>query len=176
MTPLSAAADIGVLDLGGSQREELLLQSAFDESNGELSPDGHWLAYQSNESGTSEVYVRPFPNVATSKWLVSTGGGTRPLWSRNGRELFYYVDPGTIMAVSVTLGSSFSFDKPTVAVKVSFSRPLIFSRHYDVSSDGKRFLLLKDVETTSTGKPMQPELRIVLHFSDELERLVPKRN
>ena len=76
----------------------LLHSAASDESNGEVSPDGRWLAYQSNESGREEVYVRPFPNVETARRQVSTGGGTRPLWSRNGRELFYYVAPDTIMA------------------------------------------------------------------------------
>ena len=80
------------------------------------------------------------------------------------------------MAVPVTLGGTFSFGKPIVAVKGPYARAVNAGRHYDVSPDGKRFLLLKDAETTSTGKPVQPELRIVLHFSDELERLVPKRD
>ena len=66
-----------------------LLETSFVEQNAELSPDGRWLAYQSNESGRDEVYMRPFPNLEAGRWLVSTNGGTTPLWARSGEELFY---------------------------------------------------------------------------------------
>ena len=68
---------------------ETLLATEFGELNGELSPDGRWMAYQSNQSGQFEVYVRPFPNVDDGQWLISPSGGTHPLWASNGRELFY---------------------------------------------------------------------------------------
>ena len=64
-----------------------LLQTPFNEQNADLSPDGDWIAYQSDESGRPEVYVRPYPDVNAGRWQVSTSGGTRPLWSRDGREL-----------------------------------------------------------------------------------------
>ena len=93
--------DIGIVALeaagsGGSSTRAVgpLLQTAFGERNAEVSPDGRWVAYESNESGQDEIYVRPFPDVESGRWQVSTGGGTRPLWARNGRELFYYVAPG----------------------------------------------------------------------------------
>jgi hypothetical protein len=66
-----------------------LVQTKADERNGVLSADGRWLAYDSNMSGQPEVYVRPFPNVESGLWLISSGGGSRPLWSKGGRELFY---------------------------------------------------------------------------------------
>ena len=78
------------------------------------------------------------------------------------------------MAAPVTLGSTFSYENPVVAVKGSFARPVNAGNHYDVSPDGKRFLLLKDVDTSSTGQPPANELRIVLHFFDELDRLAGK--
>ena len=70
--------DLGVLSLEGSS--EPLLATEFAERNAEISPDGRWLAYQSNASGQNEIYVRPFPNVEDGQWLISSGGGTRPLW------------------------------------------------------------------------------------------------
>jgi Tol biopolymer transport system component len=80
----------------------VLVKTTFNEVNGVVSPDGQWLAYESDESTRSEVYLSPFPNVNVSKRQVSTSGGSRPLWSKDGRELFYYQPPATIMAVPVT--------------------------------------------------------------------------
>lgn len=77
-----------MVSLDGERRVVPLVRTPFSEMSAEVSPDGRWLAYQWNESGQDEVYVRPFPNVDAGRWQVSTGGGTRPVWSRNGRELF----------------------------------------------------------------------------------------
>ena len=173
IAPLGFPFDIGMLSLDGERREDMLLETSFSEANGVVSPDGHWLAYDSNESGRFEVYLRPFPDVNASKRPVSVGGGTRPLWSNDGRELFYYVDPGTIMAVPVT-GPNATLGKPTVVVKGSYARAGA-AGPYDVSPDGKRFLLLKDVETAGAEKPAPPEIRLVQHWFDELNRLVPAK-
>src|SRR5262249_977194 len=81
--------DLMFLPLVGERNPQPLVQTPFVETNAELSADGRWLAYQSNESGRNEIYVRPFPNVTAAKWLVSTAGGNQPLWARSGRELFY---------------------------------------------------------------------------------------
>jgi hypothetical protein len=116
-----------------------------------------------------------FPDVRASKQPVSTGGGTRPLWRRDGRELFYYVEPGTIMAVPITPGADLTLGRPAVVVKGQYASPRYNARHYDVSPDGKRFLLLKDVETSGSTKPPPPEIRLVLRWLNELERLVPAR-
>ena len=75
-------------DLSKSSQAEPLIRTPFIESNPEVSPDGRYLAYQSNESGRDEVYVRPFPKVNEGRWQVSTAGGTSPLWAKDGRELF----------------------------------------------------------------------------------------
>ena len=83
-----SASDIAVLTLADERQMAPLIQTTFIERNGEISPDGRWLAYQSNESGQEEIYVRPFPDVDAGRWPVSTGGGSRPLWARSGEELF----------------------------------------------------------------------------------------
>jgi len=172
LTPMSGPMHIGLLELEHPTEEKMLVTSSFSENNGVVSPDGRWLAYESNESGRLEIYVRPFPDVATSRHLVSSGGGTRPLWSKDERELFYWVDPGTVMTVPVKLGATLTFGKPTVAVKGPYVRPATITRHYDISGDGTRFLLMKDVDSPGQGKPGPPEVRLVLHFADELDRLV----
>jgi eukaryotic-like serine/threonine-protein kinase len=89
----TAGNDLLQLALDGTRRVTPLLQTQFDERNGIVSPDGRWLAYESNSSGRFEVFVRPFPNVGGGQWPVSRAGGTRPLWARNGKELFYVSVP-----------------------------------------------------------------------------------
>jgi serine/threonine-protein kinase len=165
--------DLGVLSLGATRTAAMLLHSTASETNADLSVDGRWLAYQSNESGTDEVYVRPFPDVDTERRLVSTAGGTRPLWSRTGRELFYYV-AGTIMAVPVSSGAHITFGIPQPVVK-GYAVPLNSGRDYDVSADGQRFLLIKDAPTPDGQKPAAPEIHLVLNWQEELKQRVPTR-
>ena len=83
-----------------------LLKTPFSELNGEVSPNGRWLAYQSNESGQFEIYVRPFPGVDEGRFVVSTGGGRQPSWAQSGRELFYVAPDGSLMGVPVDLGQA----------------------------------------------------------------------
>jgi serine/threonine-protein kinase len=172
LAPLTGPGDLGILTLAPTQRTDMLFNDpSFSETNGEVSPDGQWLAYESEESGRAEIYLRPFPDVHASRRLVSTGGGTRPLWSRNGRELFYYVAPDTIMAVPVKAEKELELGRPTVALKGGFAVAVNAGRHYDVSRDGRRFLLLKDVDDAEARDT--PQLVIWLHWSEELKRLVP---
>ena len=93
---------------GDSVSKRPLLAEAYSESQAALSPDGHWLAYSSNESGTWEVYVRPFPDVNGGRWQVSRDGGNEPLWAHSGGELFYRGSRGRYMAARVNTTSSFS--------------------------------------------------------------------
>jgi hypothetical protein len=104
--------ELMLMPLVGEQRPEPLMQTTFSETDPELSPGGRWLAYQSNESGQAEVYVRPFPDVASGKTQVSRSGGTMPLWAQNGRELLY-LSMGALMSVPVTTGSTFTFGNPS---------------------------------------------------------------
>jgi Tol biopolymer transport system component len=95
------AADIWVLPLGGERKPFPVLQSPFEEIQGQLSPDGRWLAYASNESGRYEIYIRPFADSSGGKWLISAAGGMQPRWRRDGRELFYVAPDTRLMAVPI---------------------------------------------------------------------------
>jgi hypothetical protein len=136
------------------------------------------LAYESNSSGRFETFVRPFPNVADGQWQVSTGGGVQPLWAHSGRELFYLAPDGSVLAVPVEpRGTTWSAGSATKIVEGRYytgGGGAYTSRHYDVSADGLRFLMVKEsIGSDQTAAPQQ--LIVVQHFDEELKRLVPTR-
>ena len=99
---LDAASSVPPAPVASPQRpSEPLVQTAFTELDAQISPDGRYFAYQSNESGRPEIYVRPYPKVNDGRWQVSTTGGTKPAWARNGRELFYIDAAATLTTVPV---------------------------------------------------------------------------
>jgi len=152
----------------GAAVAEPLVRSSFAERNPQISPDGRWLAFESNESGREEIYVRPFPNVASGQWQVSTGGGTVPLWSRTGRELFFRAG-SSLMAASVGTDQTFSAGAPA---KLFDGYMTGLGRSYDASPDGQRFLMIKEGKTDRT----QPASVVVVEqWFEELKRLVPGR-
>jgi eukaryotic-like serine/threonine-protein kinase len=148
------------------------LNSPFSEVTPVFSPDGRWLAYRSDESGKDEIYVRAFPGPG-SKWQISTGGGSSPRWSRNGKELFYATPDNKIMTASYTAsGDSFHADKPKIWSPGQFtsvfgSAPYSFDPH----PDGKRFAVLK--APTSGETPQGNKVSFIFNFFDELRRKVP---
>ena len=113
--------DVMQFELGGNHRVTPLIQSVFAERNGVISPDGRWLAYESNASGRFEVWVRPFPDVTSGQSQVSTAGGTRPRWTRSGQELVYVSPTGALMRVGVARGASWSTTPPTLLIKEGYS-------------------------------------------------------
>jgi serine/threonine-protein kinase len=141
------------------------LLTPFDERSPRFSPDGRWLAYVSNESGRNEVYVQPFPGPGR-KWLVSTDGGSDPVWSRDGRELFYRLGD-QLMAVSVTPSGDFGADRPRRLFETRFD-PGVNGPNYDVSPDGKWFLMPR-----SEQGPTRDELHLVLNWLGEVTSRVP---
>ncbi len=149
-----------------------LIQTAFTDSYPEISPDGRWLAYVSDESSRPQVYVRPFPDVNSGRWQVSVAAGSnRPVWAPNGRELFYVDLPGALMAVPVATGSTFTygnatklFDWPTIGVAGQF-------RTYDVSRDGQRFLMVKEAGDRKDAP--SPTITVVLNWVEELKGKLP---
>ncbi len=148
------------------------MRTTFNELNGEISPDGRWIAYQSNESGQEEIYVRPFPEVNSGRSQVSTGGGTRPLWARSGKELFYLGRGGAMMSASIEGGSTFRAGTP---IQLFEGRYLAFGaaagRSYDVSPDGQRFLMIKaGGASDETSAPRS--IIVVQNWFEELKRLV----
>jgi Tol biopolymer transport system component len=165
--PLNGPFDIGVADIQ-KRTSRLLLHMPYSEANAELSPDGRWLAYSSDESGREETYVRPFPQIDSGRWQISTAGGGRPLWSKDGRELFYFTAPGTVTAVPISSSAGFEAGNPKVLFSGTYSAPNA-GRQYDISMDGRRFLIIKAVRPQSEAK----ELVVVQNWFDELKRLAP---
>jgi hypothetical protein len=118
------------------------LQSPFNEMHGQVSPDGRWIAYASDESGTWEVYVQTFP-APGAKRTISVGGGAEPYWRRDGRELFYLAPDGTLMAVPVkNHGDAFEVGRALPLFQARIPADIItFRNHYAPSGDGQRFLV-----------------------------------
>ncbi len=158
--------DIWVAPLGG--RPQPLVSTHGNDVGGKFSPDGRWLAYYSNESGRNEVYVRPFPNVNEQKWTVSTTGGQTPVWSPDGRELFY-MNGTAMMAVPIdTRGRRLVAGKP----QFLFDGPYDTTQdmNFDISPDGRRFVM---VEADPDAKPTR--FQIILNWTKELSQLVARR-
>ncbi len=167
--------DVSRLSLASGPRLEPLVHTPSSEQNGEISPDGRWLAYQANDSGRAEIWVRPFPDVNAGRWQVSAGGGFQPLWSFDGRELFYREPTGSVMRVGIERGTSWAASAPTqlfTANQYYFGGGEAFGRSYDVSRDGRRFLMIKDVAADPSSAPT---VVVVQNWTEELKRLVPTK-
>ncbi len=172
--PDATPHDLYMLQLDSELKVSPLLNAPHDEHNGEVSPNGRWLAYQSDETGSAEVYVRPFPNVGDSRDKISTGGGTRPAWARSGRELFYLKGDGTMVAVPIhpDAGGRFNPGIPTSLFQGAYFMGQS-ARTYDVSPDGSRFLMIKGAAPSTNSSAVQ--LVVVQHWFEELKRLVPTK-
>ncbi len=167
----TTANDVMAIELDATRRVTPLVQSPFNEQNGTVSPDGRWLAYEANDSDRFEIYVRPFPEVNSGRWQVSTTGGTRPIWARSGQELVYVSPTGALMGVGVARGPSWAATTPTLVVKEGyFTNPNWWGRSYDISPDGQRFLMIKEGGADGTAAPAS--IIVVQHWVEELKRLV----
>ncbi len=170
----SSKWDIGTLSIEGDRARKPLLHESATEMQAKLSPDGRWMAYTSNESSRGEVYVRPFPEVDTGKWQVSTSGGSSPLWSPDGRELFYLTDDNSVMVVSVETEPTLSFGTP----KSLFRSTCVGSTvgggtPWDISPDGKRFLMMKEPPPARSAAAGPRRINIVLNWTEELKQRAP---
>jgi WD40-like Beta Propeller Repeat len=186
-----AVSSIMMVAMDKEHRVQPLVQaSPLNVRNGEISPDGRWLAYDSTESGQGRIYVRPFPKVNGGRWQV--GVGLRPVWRRNSQELFYMTTAGdtgnTMMRVPVERGATWTAGPPT---------PLFFAgryfrgelanlggngRSYDVSPDGQKFLMIKQAgpnQAVALGdgqtRRVEEGLIVVQNWVEELKRLVPTK-
>jgi serine/threonine-protein kinase len=153
-------------------KPEPFLRTPNDELSPQFSPDGRWIAYRSNESGNDEIYVRPFPNANGGKWQISSGGGLYPLWSKNGRELFYEAADNRIMVADYTVNDgSFVRGKP----RPWSDKELFYAggSNLDLAPDGKRFAVLALPETP--GEKGTVHVTMLLNFFDELKRRIPAK-
>ncbi len=153
---------------GQAHKAEPFIRTPFNESAPQFSPDGHWLAYVSNESGRNEIYVVAYPGPG-GKWQISTEGGTEPVWNRNGKELFFR-DANKMMAVDVAAQASFAAGKPHMLFEGPYAPTPATFPNYDVSLDGQRFLMLKPVEQ---ARAAPTQINVVLNWFEELKQKVP---
>ena len=166
-------ADIGLLSLDDSNQPELLLQSDFAEFYPNVSPDGRWIAFSSDESGQNEVYVRPFPNVDDGRWQVSRDGGLSPVWGPDGQELFYRHGTSLdMMIVAVETEPTFSPGNPEVLFAAPYRAGAFGrARPFDLSPDGERFLMIKEAAPDETD--VEPHIVVVENWLEELKARVP---
>jgi Tol biopolymer transport system component len=173
---------IGVLPMEGDRKYRPLLKEKYNEVQPQISPNGRWMAYTSDESGQAQIYVRPFPEVDSGRWQLTTSGGDSPLWSRDGRELFYH-SGDAIMAVSVKTEPTFSLETPkilfrgTYNFRNTFFRGVLENDYYpwDIRPDGKRFLMMKEPGATVSAEGGPRRINIVLNWFEELKQRVPKK-
>jgi serine/threonine-protein kinase len=145
-----------------------LVHTDYDNYAAVISPNGRWIAYGSNESHQDEVYVRPFPAVDSARWTISVSGGTEPMWSRSGRELFFRTSAGDMMAVPVSTGTAFQAGTP---VKLFTALHFLRSeRHhaYDISLDDQQFIMVRNSQKNAHT------LGVVVNWGAEIARLTRK--
>jgi eukaryotic-like serine/threonine-protein kinase len=146
-------SDLWIVPLEGDRKPVPVLQTEFNETNGQFSPDGHWIAYQSDESTRPEVYVQGFPT-SSGKFQVSTDGGRSPRWRRDGKELFYLSPDRKMMAVDVkSTATTFETTRPRELFQTRVAAPFGIPS-YDVTADGQRFLINTGLDEAEGPPPI----------------------
>jgi len=162
-----AGVDTWLLTLGGEPKASPLIESPFDKAQARISPDGRWITYVTNDSGTYQVVVQSFPDPNGGRWQITAQGGIEPKWKHDGRELYYLALDGKLMAVPVNPDRTFQAGSPTVL----FQTPLVVNRgqsprdrRYDVAPDG-RFLI-----AVPTAVATQQPVTVVVNWTASLNR------
>ncbi len=160
--------DLWILSIEGDRQAHPFLQTPAFEAGGAFSPDGRWIAYDSNESGQREVYVQPFPGPG-GKWQVSTERGTQPVWARTGREIFFR-SGDKMMAVDVETEPSFRLSKPKMLFEGRYEGATRWFGYanYDVTPDGQRFFMIRNEE-----EPAPTRIRVVRNWAEQLKAKIP---
>jgi len=148
----------------------------FSDENAQVgpvfSPDGRWLAYMSMESGTPQVFVQPFPKTGAKHRVTQQGGG-HPLWSPDGKELFYS-NSGQLMGIDIATEPAFAFGNEQALGMRGFLNPERVTRPYDITPDGQRFLMVfPAAQADSVAEPSGEQINIVLNWFEELKERVP---
>lgn len=156
--------DVWLLPTGGSGKDRLVLGTRFNEVGARVSPDGRWLVYMSDETGIPQIYVQPFPAL-DARFSISSSGGAEPVWSRDGRRLFYRVN-SALWSVSIAPGAAFQAGIPERLFEGPYQNKAVTHTGYDVGPDG-RFLVVGD------RSPQAEVLTVIQGWFEELNRLVP---
>lgn len=170
---IAGGRDLAWLRLGQDSVPQPLLQTPFDEMAPMLSPDGRFLAYQSDETGTTEIFLRRFPGVDSFKRQVSNGGGVAPLWSRDGRELFYLGRDSQMVAVRVADGTPPTIGEPVPLFRVPnelLQVEAAFHTPWDVTRDGRFIMARRRTLLEATGAPQV----VAENWLTELAARVPR--
>ncbi len=160
--------DLAVLVLSDEPTSEVLLQTEFNERNGRLSPDGLWLAYASDRSGQPEIYVRPYPDIHSAVWQISSGGGNDPIWAKTGKEIFY-LGPTDMMVVAIENQPEFVPGLPEALFDYQDKYTIIRIRNFDVDPAGRRFIMVKKSSDEST---LTDRIVVVQNWLDEVTQKV----
>jgi Tol biopolymer transport system component len=161
-------AGIFVLSPDGDRTRRQVAASGSNARFPALSADGNWMAYVADESGRREVFVQSFPDLGP-RYKVSIDGGGEPVWSRDGRQLFFR-EGDQMFALDIVYRPSFRAGAPRALFNGRYDDAPIGHQHYDISADGERFLMVKH------GEPAGPsEVRVVLNWSEELQTVAPLR-
>src|SRR5439155_7958104 len=162
--------DIGVVPIDGAHTPRLIIRGPSDEGRPSMSPDGRWIAYESNLTRRPEIYVQPFPEMQ-SRWQISTDGGTSPLWSPSGQEVFYRREQAVMTVPVDTRGGAFRYGN----ARPLFAGPHVEEDHqrtgrsYAIAPDGQRFLMMKETER-------RPHHIIVIrNWASEVDRKIAPR-
>jgi serine/threonine-protein kinase len=161
---------ISAISMEGDRAKRQLWREDHILIHPQISPDGRWIAYVSDESGKFEVYVRPYPEVNSGKWTISTGGGSEPRWSPNGRELFYRTGDA-MMAAAIETKPVFKAGIPKELFRRSYFAGI--GMHWDISPDGKLFLMIKEAGDKTAEVSGPRKMVVVLNWLEELKQRVP---
>lgn len=166
---LKSRFDMYALSLEGERTESLLLNSPANEQTPQLSPDGKWLAYCSDETGSFEIYVQSFSadaKLGSDRKRISSAGGHLPVWRRDGGELFFRAADGQLMATAVkTSGPEFEFSTPKALFKTRTLNMFGSTHEIDIAPDGQRFLI-----GTLIGEPTAPPPTVILNWAELLKK------
>ena len=163
----SGSGNVAALSMDSDRTVDVLVGTDAIEGAPDVSPDGHWIAYHSDISERMEIYTERFPDLG-DRQQISLDGGRVPLWSPDGRELFYLSPDGRqVLAVPIAIGPTLSVGSPAVLFEGSFLAPGGITRPYDLTPDGQQFVMVK------TGDEENLEITVVLNWFEELTRLAP---
>ena len=167
---MAATSAIAQIAIKGQSDAKVLVNS---DSPSAISPDGRWMAYQDNLSGRTEIYVERYPELGTRQ-QISADGGRLPIWSPNGRELFFSsLDARRMLAVPVQPGAQIVSGRAQVLFEFAIAPMLGGSRPYDIAPDG-RFLIIRSGQA-EVGEGTAPQIVVVQNWFEELKRLVPAK-
>ena len=169
-------SDIWLLPLDGDRTPRPFLEQPLFQAHAVFSPDGRWLAYMSNEleNGISQIFVQPYPSTG-AKYQITTDGGGEPLWSPDGKQLFYYGGNARLMSVQIQTEPKFSFGKPSPLAMTGVLQEIANPRNYDITPDGKQFVVVLAASPNENNQPSTRLINVVLNWVEELKQRVPVR-